>query len=150
MPESISDHVEISVYSFCHSIKFISNFLISVLRRSKIIYIISFSKSFRSFCQPDQWSGLILKKLKQLKSVPRKVLWSNTNNLTEEADIISLGTKNSIVSLLFLILISTAFLNCVVLNNNYYFQKLILVHVQRSIIGLNFLSSIFWDGFLLI
>ena len=39
-----------------------------------------------------------------------------TNNLTEEVDIISLGTKNSITSLSTFILISTAFLNLDVLN----------------------------------
>ena len=39
-----------------------------------------------------------------------------TNNLTEEADTISLGTKNSITSLPERIFISTAFLNFDVLN----------------------------------
>ena len=40
----------------------------------------------------------------------------NTNNLIEEADTISLGTKNSITSFPERILISTAFLNFEVLN----------------------------------
>ena len=40
----------------------------------------------------------------------------NKNNLTEEADTISFGTKNSIISFSDLIFISTAFLNLDVLN----------------------------------
>ena len=41
---------------------------------------------------------------------------ANKNNLTEDAETISLGTKNSKTSLPDLILISTAFLNFEVLN----------------------------------
>ena len=51
----------------------------------------------------------------KIKSIEGSVV-HKTNSLTEEVDIIFLGTKNSITSLSNLILISTAFLNLEVLN----------------------------------
>ena len=50
-----------------------------------------------------------------IKTIEGRVV-HNKNNLTDDADTISLGTKNSITSFSDLILISTAFLNLEVLN----------------------------------